>query len=92
MQGWPDGLRARFIALSLRMVEYGPNLGEPHTRSMGGGLFEIRAKGREGIGRALYCARIGRRIVILHQFIKKSRKTPVRELRLARARMKEIAP
>ena len=90
VQGWPDGLRARYFALTVRMAEHGPDLGMPHTRALGGGLFEIRAKGREGIGRAFYCALVGRRIVILHQFIKKSRKTPARELRIARARMKEI--
>ena len=60
-----------------------------HSRA-GWGLFEIRAKGSEGIGRAFYCARIGQRIVILHQFIKKSQKTPAREIRIARARLKEI--
>lgn len=60
------------------------------ARALGGGLFEIRAKSREGIGRAFYCALVGRRIVILHEFIKKSQKTPKRELRIARNRMKEI--
>lgn len=90
IDAWPDGIRARYIALTLRMVEYGPNLGMPHTEALGGGLFEIRAKGREGIGRAFYCALKGQRLVILHEFIKKSQKTPKRELRLARKRMKEI--
>ena len=88
---WPDGLKARYLALALRMREYGPNLGMPHTRSMGAGLFEVRAKSAEGIGRAFFCAPRGKRIVILHEFIKKSEKTPAREIRLARARMKEIA-
>jgi phage-related protein len=59
---------------------------------MGGGLFEIRAKGREGIGRAFYCARIGQRIVILHAFIKKTEQTPQRELEIGRARLKEVKP
>lgn len=90
IDAWPDGIRARYIALTLRMVEYGPNLGMPHTEALGGGLFEIRAKGREGIGRAFYCALKGQRLVILHEFVKKSQKTPKRELRLARKRMKEI--
>jgi len=90
IDAWPDAIRARYIALTLRMVEYGPNLGMPHTEALGGGLFEIRAKGREGIGRAFYCALKGQRLVILHEFIKKSQKTPKRELRLARKRMKEI--
>ena len=57
---------------------------------MGGGLFEIRAKGKEGIGRSFYCTLKGKEIVILHSFIKKSQKTPKRELDLAKKRMKEI--
>ncbi len=57
---------------------------------MGGGLFEVRAKGREGIGRAFYCTVTGQRILILHAFIKKSEQTPARELETARARLKEV--
>ncbi len=87
---WPVGLRARFRALTGRMVTYGPNLGMPHTRAMGDGLFEIRAKAEEGIGRAFYCAMVGRHIVILHGFVKKSDKTPQRELNVARQRLKEV--
>ena len=67
-----------------------PDLGLPHTRAMGGGLFEVRAKGREGIGRAFYCTVTGQRILILHAFIKKSEQTPARELETARARLKEV--
>jgi phage-related protein len=44
----------------------------PHTKAMGAGLFEVRAKVREGIGRAFYCTLVGERIVILHAIIKKS--------------------
>jgi phage-related protein len=62
----------------------------PHTRSMGEGLFELRLKAGEGIARVLYCTMIGKRIMILHQFIKKSDKTPPKELALARRRMKEV--
>jgi phage-related protein len=72
------------------MELYGPNLGMPHTRAMGDGLYEIRAKAEEGIGRAFYCTLVGRRIVILHGFIKKTDKTPMRELETARNRMKEV--
>jgi phage-related protein len=57
---------------------------------MGGGLFELRLKAAEGIARVFYCALIGRRIVMLHQFIKKSEKTPRRETEIARKRMKEV--
>jgi phage-related protein len=90
LDAWPVGLRARFRALTVRMVEYGPNLGMPHTRALGNGLFEIRAKADEGIGRAFFCTMVGRRIVILHSFIKKTDKTPKRELDRALARQKEV--
>jgi phage-related protein len=62
----------------------------PHTRALNNGLFEIRAKADEGIGRAFFCTMIGRRIVILHGFIKKTDKTPKRELDIARSRQKEV--
>ena len=90
LDSWPVGLRARFRALSLRMEEYGPNLGMPHTRALGNGLFEIRAKAEEGIGRAFFCTMVGRKIVILHSFIKKTDKTPKRELDIALTRQKEV--
>jgi phage-related protein len=88
----PEGILARYIALSDRMETYGPNLGMPHTRAMGGGLFEIRAKGKEGIGRVFYCTIVGNRIMMLHCFVKKTEKTPYRELEIARKRLKEVKP
>ena len=48
--GWPAGIAASFTVMALRMVEHGPNLGLPHTRAMGDGLFEVRARGVEGMG------------------------------------------
>lgn len=55
-----------------------------------GGLFELRIKAAEGIARVFYCTVVDRRIVILHQFVKKSEKTPPKELEIARRRMKEV--
>ncbi|KUZ01909.1 hypothetical protein WS50_08775 [Burkholderia territorii] len=49
----------------------GANLGEPHTGSMGNGLYEMRLKGAEGIARVFYCTIVERRIVMLHCFVKK---------------------
>ena len=72
------------------MIVYGPDLGMPHTRAMGKGLFELRMKAKEGIGRVFFCTQPGRRIMMLHAFIKKSAKTPANELRIARARLKEL--
>ena len=63
----------------------------PHSRTFGESLFELRPRGRSGIGRAFYCFLIGRRAVVLHAFVKKSQQTPDRELKLARKRMKEIS-
>ena len=84
------GLLARYLRYSDRMETYGPDLGMPHTRTMGDGLFELRLKSQEGIARVLYCTISGRRIMILHQFIKKTNKTPSKELALARRRMQEV--
>jgi phage-related protein len=90
IESWPAGLRARYLALLIRMTEFGPDMGMPHTRAMGDGLFEVRAKAAEGIGRAFYCTLVGKRIVILHGFVKKTDKTPAKELKIARERLKEL--
>jgi phage-related protein len=85
----PAGFVARFLRYAERMEIFGPDLGMPHTRAMGNGLFELRLKAAEGIARVFYCTLIGQRIVMLHQFVKKSEKTPRKELEIARRRMKE---
>ena len=54
------------------------------------GLFELRPRGRAGIGRAFYCFMVSKRVVVLHAFIKKTQQTPDRELKLARKRLKEL--
>jgi phage-related protein len=85
----PPGLLARYLHLSDQMLLFGPDLGMPHTRAMGAGLFELRLKSREGIGRVFYCTLVKRKIVMLHQFVKKTDKTPPKELAVARKRLKE---
>ena len=86
----PDTLAARYIVLTRRMIALGPNIGAPHTRAFGDGLFELRLKGAEGIARVFFCALVGKRIVMLHSFTKKSERTPTREREVAETRMKEI--
>ena len=86
----PMAIRQRAFALLDRMKIDGPNLGMPHTRSMGDGLFEVRAMGQEGVGRVMYCTRIGRRIVVLHCFVKKSQKTPAKDREIALNRKREL--
>ena len=88
--GLPAGFLARFVRYAERMEQFGPDLGMPHTRAMGDGLFELRLRAAEGIARVFYCMLAGRRIMILHQFTKKSERTPPRELAVARRRMREM--
>lgn len=90
LEAWPAGIRSGFLHIAELIQAYGPDIGMPHTKAMGAGLFEVRAKGREGIGRAFYCTLVGERIVILHVIIKKTDKTLARDLATARARQKEV--
>jgi len=87
---FPPGILANFLHIAEMLEEFGPTIGKPYTTPMGGGLFEIRAKGKEGIGRSIYCMVKGKEIIILNSFVKKSQKTPKKELDLAKKRMKEI--
>ncbi|MFP1256250.1 type II toxin-antitoxin system RelE/ParE family toxin [Acinetobacter baumannii] len=43
-----------------------------------------------GIARVMYCTLVGKRIVMLHSFVKKTQKTPKQDLNLALDRMKEV--
>jgi phage-related protein len=90
IQTWLVDVLADYARLVELLHEHGPNLRLPHSRTFGDGLFELRPRGRSGIGRAFYCFMIGRRVMVLHAFIKQSQETPTRELRLARKRLKEI--
>ncbi len=72
------------------MLIHGSNLGLPHTKSLNNGLFELRLKSKEGIARVFYCTMIGKKIVMLHSFTKKSQKIPRKELQLAEGRLKEV--
>ena len=87
---FPDGILASFLHIVEIIEEFGPNAGRPYTAPVGNGLFEIRARGKEGIGRSLFCTVKGKEIIILNSFIKKTQKIPRKEIETARKRMKEI--
>jgi len=72
------------IARSLERV------GEPHIKHIEGRLWEMRLKGRTGISRALYVTAVGKRVVIVRTFVKKTEKTPRREIELALFRAKLV--
>lgn len=86
----PPGIQARMLRLLEMIEKYGPNLGPPHIKPLGEGLFEIRAKASEGIGRGLFCYRIGKNVHILLAFVKKDKAIPRKDLRLARKRLREV--
>lgn len=72
------------------LARRGNRLMLPLSRAMGGGLFEIRVKHPEGAVRIMYCFRPGRRVVLLHAFVKKAEQTPKEDLGLAKARKREL--
>jgi phage-related protein len=90
IESWPVGLLADFARIVELLMEFGPNLHMPHSRAMGNGLFELRPRGKECVGRVFYCFVVKKRIVILHAFVKKTQRTPKQELNIARKRMKEV--
>lgn len=86
----PPNLLARIIRYAETMERHGPNLGMPHTRALGGGLFELRVQAKEGIARLLFCTTLHRKIVFLNVFVKKTQRPPKREVEVAMNRMKEL--
>lgn len=87
----PADMRARLARMSEVIEENGlSNLPRDWMKPLGDRLWELRITGRDGIARAIYVTATGRRVVIVRIFIKKSQKTPQRELELARQRAKEV--
>ena len=86
----PAGIVANLIRTFELIQEFGPDLGRPHTAPLGKGLFEIRAKGREGIARSFFCTIEEKQIVVLHSIIKKSMKPSKKDMSLVVKRMKEV--
>lgn len=86
----PAGLLARFVRYTERLEQFGPHIGMPHVRPMGRGLYELRLSAKEGIARVFFCVTSSRQIVFLHQFVKKTGKTPSKELEVAHRRMRSV--
>lgn len=90
IESWPVDVLADYARLVELLAEHGPGLRLPHSRALGEGLFELRPRGRSGIGRAFYCFITDRRVIILHAFIKKTQQIPEGDLKLARKRLKVV--
>ena len=86
----PSSVLAQLLRVFDLAEIYGANLGRPHSAPLGDGLFEFRAKGKEGIARSIFVCVADRKIVILHSIIKKSPKIPKKDLDLAKKRAKEL--
>jgi phage-related protein len=87
----PPELQARFVRFGDLLSQVGlERLREPHVKHLKGKLWEIRLIGRDGIARALYVTAVGKRVVVVRVFIKKTQKTPHSEIELALSRAKEV--
>ena len=91
MEALPADIRASFERIVRLIAAVGlEKVHEPYIKHLQDRIWEMRLKGRDGIARALYVTATGRRIVVLRVFVKKSQKTPQREIELARRRAKDI--
>jgi phage-related protein len=87
----PADHRARFDWIRRLIEGHGlERVGFPHVRPIGGKLWEIRLKGKDGIARALYVTRTGQRVIVVRVFVKKTEKTPRGEIKIALQRAKDI--
>ena len=89
----PKDMQAAFLTLAERIEAVGlERIGQPHVKHLQDKLWEMRLTGRDGISRALYVTAIGRRVIVVHAFVKKTQKTPRGAIELALRRAKEIEP
>lgn len=87
----PADMQARFLRFGDVIGQVGLDaLPRDAVRHIEGKLWELRMIGRDGIARAIYMTAAGRRVVVVRVFVKKTQKTPPRELEIARQRAKEI--
>ena len=88
----PADMRARFLHIAEMLEYFGPqHVGLPHVRPLEGKLWEMRMQGRDGISRAVYAALQGRRLLVLHVFVKKTQATPRKAIDTARHRLENLA-
>ena len=87
----PADMRARFVRICQLISEMGlERVGAPHVRHLAGPLWEMRLSGRNGISRALYVTASGKRVVVVRVYLKKTRRTPRREIELALRRARDV--
>jgi phage-related protein len=91
LEALPADIRARFSRFVVLIESQGlEKMREPHVKHLEGRLWEMRLIGRDGIARAIYVTASGMRVVVVRAFVKKTQRTPHRELDLARQRAREV--
>lgn len=91
LEALPADMRARFIRVVELIETFGlEKVGHPHVKHLEGALWEMRLSGKSGIARAVYVTVTGKKVVVVRVFVKKTQKTPRREISLALERAKEI--
>ena len=85
----PVSARAKVVRIMDMLVDHSVLLKEPYTRQVRGKIRELRIKDNQGAIRVLYFTYTGKRFILLHGFIKKTEKTPVRDIEIAEQRMNE---
>ena len=92
LRALPHEMRARFARICELIAAVGlERMGAPHVKHLAGPLWEMRMSGRDGTSRALYVTARNRRVVVVRAFLKKTRRTPKREIALALKRAGEIS-
>jgi phage-related protein len=91
LEALPFDMRARFRRIAELIQVHGLEaMREPHAKHLEGPLWEMRMKGRDGISRAIYVTARNRRVVVVRVFVKRTQKTPRREIDLALQRAREV--
>jgi phage-related protein len=91
LEALPADMLARFVHIARLIEEFGvAQVREPHVKHVRGPLWEMRLKGKDGVSRALYVTAVAQRVIVVRVFIKKTQKTPAREIELALKRAKDI--
>ena len=81
--------KAKLISRINLLAEFGPGLGMPNAKLLGGGLYELRIRGKEEV-RTIYVYQKARRIVLLHAFKKKTMAISKKDLSIALERKREL--
>jgi len=86
-----DDVRADFLRIVEMLETHGPEkVHAPYVKHLQGKLWEMRMRGKDGIARAVYLAVHGKRLAVLHAFVKKTQQTPREAIELALKRGKEL--